>query len=336
MSFGADLQATIDLIDKPMGIFSMLEEECVVPKGTDMTYKDKMYAKHLGKHPSFGKPKPSKSKYEAHFELKHYAGVVAYGVNGWLEKNKDPINEFVAAMFKSQDKNKLLSFLFQDIGVEQGGPGGKKGSQTISANHREQLNKLMKTLGATHPHFVRCIIPNEIKTGGIIDAHLVMHQLHCNGVLEGIRIYKKGYPNKILFEKFVRRYSILDPISSKNATDKEKAKLFSEIILQKLNILHGLYIIGVNKVLLRAGVFSKIEQHRDDAINRHLAAFQSHIKCYLLKKNLKKIILGKEAIKILQFNLRRYYRLKTWRWWKLLNYVDELAYLMVAIFRLII
>ena len=32
MSFGADLQATIDLIDKPMGIFSMLEEECVVPK----------------------------------------------------------------------------------------------------------------------------------------------------------------------------------------------------------------------------------------------------------------------------------------------------------------
>ena len=136
MSFGADLQATIDLIDKPMGIFSMLEEECVVPKGTDMTYKDKMYAKHLGKHPSFGKPKPSKSKYEAHFELKHYAGVVAYGVNGWLDKNKDPINEFVAAMFKSQQSNQLLSFLFRDIGVEVATSGGKKGSQTISANHR--------------------------------------------------------------------------------------------------------------------------------------------------------------------------------------------------------
>jgi myosin heavy subunit len=96
----------------------MLEEECVVPKGTDMTYKDKLLAKHLGKHPSFSKPKPSKSKYEAHFELHHYAGVVAYGVNGWLEKNKDPINEFVAAMMKNQNKNALLSFLFQDIGVE--------------------------------------------------------------------------------------------------------------------------------------------------------------------------------------------------------------------------
>jgi myosin heavy chain 6/7 len=76
MSFGADLQATIDLIDKPMGIFSMLEEECVVPKGTDTTYKEKLYAQHLGKHSSFGKPKPSKSKYEAHFDLHHYAGTV--------------------------------------------------------------------------------------------------------------------------------------------------------------------------------------------------------------------------------------------------------------------
>jgi len=101
-----------------MGIFSMLEEECVVPKGTDMTYKDKLHAKHLGKHPSFGKPKPSKSKYEAHFELHHYAGTVAYGVNGWLDKNKDPINEFVAAMFKTQKSNSLLAYLFQDIGQE--------------------------------------------------------------------------------------------------------------------------------------------------------------------------------------------------------------------------
>jgi myosin heavy subunit len=167
MSFGADLQATIDLIDKPMGIFSMLEEECVVPKGTDTTYKEKLYAQHLGKHPSFGKPKPKKSKYEAHFDLHHYAGTVSYSVTGWLEKNKDPINEFVAAMFKAQKKNELLSFLFREIGAEEPSGGkGKKGSQTISANHREQLNKLMKTLNATHPHFVRCIIPNEIKTGG--------------------------------------------------------------------------------------------------------------------------------------------------------------------------
>ena len=98
MNFGMDLQACIDLIEKvkwppivlfhwkstnikffcakPLGIFSILEEECIVPKGTDMTFKDKLYNNHMGKHPCFGKPKPKKGKSEAHFDLTHYAGVV--------------------------------------------------------------------------------------------------------------------------------------------------------------------------------------------------------------------------------------------------------------------
>jgi len=324
MSFGADLQATIDLIDKPMGIFSMLEEECVVPKGTDMTYKDKMYAKHLGKHPSFGKPKPSKSKYEAHFELKHYAGIVAYGVNGWLEKNKDPINEFVAAMFKAQQQNQLLSFLFREIGVEVAASGGKKGSQTISANHREQLNKLMKTLGATHPHFVRCIIPNEIKTGGIIDAHLVMHQLHCNGVLEGIRICRKGFPSRILYLEFIQRYSILNPDASKTVTDANTAKKATATILEGVKMDPELYRIGLTKVLFKAGVLGTLEEYRDNAISVILTMLQSQVRTYLMRKNIQKMIDQKKAISALQRNVKAYNSLKTWQWWTLMTFVKPL------------
>ncbi len=120
-SFGADLQATIDLIEKKMGIFAILEEECIVPKATDMTFKEKLYKQHLGKHASFGKPKPKKgSKFEAHFDLHHYAGVVSYSVDGWLEKNKDPINMTVATMFKESKGNALLSYLFRDVGEEDG------------------------------------------------------------------------------------------------------------------------------------------------------------------------------------------------------------------------
>lgn len=73
---------------------------------------------------------------------------------------------------------------------------------------QESLNKLMKNLYSTHPHFVRCIIPNEMKQPGIIDAHLVLNQLQCNGVLEGIRICRKGFPNRIIYSEFKQRWEL--------------------------------------------------------------------------------------------------------------------------------
>lgn len=61
-----------------MGIMSILEEECMFPKATDNSFKAKLYDNHIGKSPNFQKPRPDKKrKYEAHFELFHYAGVVS-------------------------------------------------------------------------------------------------------------------------------------------------------------------------------------------------------------------------------------------------------------------
>lgn len=39
-----------------------------------------------------------------------------------------------------------------------------------------------------------------------MDNPLVMHQLRCNGVLEGIRICRKGFPNRILYGDFRQRW----------------------------------------------------------------------------------------------------------------------------------
>ena len=78
IDFGMDLAACIELIEKPMGLLSILEEECMFPKATDDSFKAKLYENHLGKSPNFGKPKPPKpGKAEAHFALHHYAGTVS-------------------------------------------------------------------------------------------------------------------------------------------------------------------------------------------------------------------------------------------------------------------
>jgi myosin heavy chain 6/7 len=237
-----DLAATIDLIEKKMGILAILEEECIVPKATDKTFLEKLMNKHLGKTTKMGKPKPAKKgKPEAHFELSHYAGVVGYNVTGWLFKNKDPVNEAVVQMMQAAT-NPIVSLVFQDQ------EGKKKGSSmmTISAGHRESLTKLMTNLHSTHPHFVRCIIPNEIKKSGHIDAPLVMHQLNCNGVLEGIRICQLGLPNKVIYPDFMLRYSVIAPAIFTKMKDDPKG--CADKALKEVGVDTENYRCGLSKV----------------------------------------------------------------------------------------
>jgi len=60
-----------------MGVFSILEEESIVPKATDETFRDKLYERHGKTSKAFLKPKISK-KGGAHFSVKHYAGIVSF------------------------------------------------------------------------------------------------------------------------------------------------------------------------------------------------------------------------------------------------------------------
>ena len=183
----------------------------------------------------------------------------------------------------------------------------------------------MKTLGATSPHFVRCIIPNEIKTGGIIDAHLVMHQLNCNGVLEGIRICRKGFPSKVVFMDFVLRYCIIDPAGSKGGSaNKDAAKKAAQAILTTSGLSAELYKVGLNRVLIKAGVLGTLEEQRDAAIAKILTMLQGHIRCYLMKKNIKLLVEQKKSIGLLQRNIKAFVVLKSWPWWTLMSYAKPL------------
>ncbi|KAI9535872.1 hypothetical protein NQZ68_039533, partial [Dissostichus eleginoides] len=248
IDFGMDLAACIELIEKPMGIFSILEEECMFPKASDSSFKNKLYDQHLGKNKAFEKPKPAKGKAEAHFAMVHYAGTVDYNVTGWLDKNKDPLNDSVILLYQKSSV-KLLGLLYPPVVEEKGGKGGKKkgGSmQTVSSQFRENLGKLMTNLRATHPHFVRCLIPNETKTPGLMENFLVIHQLRCNGVLEGIRICRKGFPSRIPYADFKQRYKILNAsvIPEGQFMDNKKA---SEKLLGSIDVPHDEYRFGHTK-----------------------------------------------------------------------------------------
>uniref|UniRef100_A0A8C3NM05 Myosin heavy chain 7B n=1 Tax=Geospiza parvula TaxID=87175 RepID=A0A8C3NM05_GEOPR len=314
IDFGLDLQACIDLIEKPMGILSILEEECMFPKASDMTFKSKLYDNHIGKSPNFQKPRPDKKrKYEAHFEVVHYAGVVPYNIVGWLDKNKDPLNETVVSVFQ-KSQNKLLASLYENYVGSASEEPHKPG--TKEKRKKENLNKLMTNLRSTQPHFVRCIIPNETKTPGAMDSFLVLHQLRCNGVLEGIRICRKGFPNRILYAEFKQRYRILNPaaIPEDKFVDSRKA---TEKLLSSLELDHAQYKFGHTKVFFKAGLLGLLEEMRDERLAKVLTMLQARIRGFLMRVEYQKIISRREALYTIQWNIRAFNAVKNWSWMKL-------------------
>ncbi|XP_028308143.1 myosin-7B-like isoform X2 [Gouania willdenowi] len=322
IDFGLDLQACIDLIEKPMGILSIMEEECMFPKATDHSFKTKLYDNHLGKSINFLRPRPDKKrKYETHFELVHYAGVVPYNVSGWLDKNRDPLNETVVALFQ-RSSHRLMAALFEsyvgpdDVSeMKTESRRRRRGTsfQTVSQLHKENLNKLMTNLRRTQPHFVRCIIPNESKSPGLMDPFLVLQQLRCNGVLEGIRICRKGFPNRILYAEFRQRYRILNPASvpEDSYVDSRKAV---ERLLTSLDIDHMQYKFGLSKVFFKVGLLGLLEDMRDERLSQILTTVQAVSRGKLMRMELQMLIQRRDALMLIQFNLRAFFSVCTWPW----------------------
>ncbi|XP_071512369.1 myosin heavy chain, muscle-like isoform X1 [Panulirus ornatus] len=327
VDFGMDLQATIELFEKKMGLLSILEEESMFPKATDKSFLEKLNANHLGKSSVFIKPKPQKGGTESHFAIIHYAGTVNYNLTGWLEKNKDPLNDTLVDTIKKAE-NELCGIIFADHPGQsapaeaKGGRGQKSGAfKTVSSAYREQLNNLMRTLNATHPHFIRCIVPNETKSPGVIDAALVMHQLTCNGVLEGIRICRKGFPNRIPYKDFRHRYKIL---ASKEMNELSDDKEAAKACLEKAGLNDELYRRGNTKVFFRAGVLGTLEEIRDDKLAKLITGLQSRIRGFTSRKTYEKLQEQRVALIVVQRNLRKFLKMRTWPWFNLWQRVKPL------------
>lgn len=135
-----------------MGVLSILEEESMFPKSTDKSFEEKLMQNHLGKSKPFEKPKPPKpGQSQAHFALAHYAGTVPYNITGWLEKNKDPLNDCVVDQMK-HGANKLLVEIFADhagLGGDKdadGGKGGKGGGARKKGSGFQTVSGLYKVL----------------------------------------------------------------------------------------------------------------------------------------------------------------------------------------------
>ncbi|WVR03781.1 hypothetical protein IAU60_000776 [Kwoniella sp. DSM 27419] len=332
VNFGLDLQPTIELIEssQPIGILSLLDEECIMPRATDVTFVEKvqsLWETRKGaspKHPGSAKFKPT--RFGAGFIVKHYAGDVEYRTQGWLEKNKDPINDAVARLL-AQSEIPSIATLFSEYAEESASVGVvkqvKRGAfRTVGQRHKEQLGQLMQQLSSTQPHFVRCIVPNTTKQPETVDVNLVLDQLRCNGVLEGIRIARLGYPNRQSFPEFRQRYEVLTPgVIPRGYMDGRKA---AERVAEALDLDKQLYKIGVTKIFFKAGVLAELEERRDNLLNDLFKRFQSAARMHVARRRTLKLINRAQAVRTIQRNTKIYLQLQDWPWWSVYTKVRPL------------
>eukprot|EP00268_Persea_americana_P033900 TRINITY_DN33547_c0_g1_i3.p1 TRINITY_DN33547_c0_g1~~TRINITY_DN33547_c0_g1_i3.p1 ORF type:complete len:1225 (-),score=304.05 TRINITY_DN33547_c0_g1_i3:415-4089(-) len=258
-----DNQECLNLFEKkPLGLFSLLDEESTFPKGTDLTFAHKLN-QHLNANPRF------KGKRGGAFSVHHYAGEVLYDTSGFLEKNRDLLHSDSVQLLSSCSCQLPQLFASNMLNQSQkpGSPlwrlgGADSQKQSVGMKFKAQLFKLMQRLENTTPHFIRCIKPNSKQLPGMYEKELVLQQLKCCGVLEVVRISRSGYPTRMTHQQFARRYGFL---LLENVVSEDPLSV-SVAILQQFNIQPDMYQVGYTKLFFRTGQIGTLEDVRNQTL----------------------------------------------------------------------
>ena len=202
-------QIVCDLVEgkNPPGLFSIFDDVCAAmakekESVADIKMLDKLDGVHCG-HPHF-------KRSDRGFMIKHYAGDVHYESAGFVNRNKDTLNNDVLIALATA-KNRFFSSLLGEVlndalNSDPSGGGSMKRKVTAGARIRSQAADLVATLKKCNPHYVRTIKSNDDKQPNFIDDARVAHQCKYLGLLENIRVRRAGYSYRQYFDKFLKRF----------------------------------------------------------------------------------------------------------------------------------
>jgi len=201
-----DNQDVLDLIDqKHTGIMALLDEQCILPRSTDQKFTRYLYAR-CDSHTRFSATSAQRVDYL--FSTEHYAGLVEYTTDGWLEKNKDQLPAASSELLKSSEFDLLLD-MTRFIRTEDRGGRGTVATKSVSSQFSAQLRVLRSRIETTIPHYIRCLKPNDLLVPDRFDPKNIVEQLRCGGVLEAVRVSRAGYPTRYPHDVFAARYYVL-------------------------------------------------------------------------------------------------------------------------------
>ncbi|XP_022802810.1 unconventional myosin-Va-like isoform X2 [Stylophora pistillata] len=275
-----DNQACIDLIEAKLGILDLLDEECKMPKGADSSWIQKLYKHHMKKE-HFSKPRLSQTAFIVH----HFADDVQYEIRGFVEKNRDSVNQEHLAILKASEYE-MVGDLFTENEAHmmprkrttsRTGKNISKSKRSVGSEFRESLSKLMETLNSTVPHYIRCIKPNDRKAPFEFNPQRSIQQLRACGVLETVRISAAGYPSRWSYYEFFNRYRMLVKFEVIN---RRKPRATIELILKTYIKDPDKFQMGKTKIFFRAGQVAYLEKLRSDKLRDSCIMIQKNFRCW--------------------------------------------------------
>ncbi|KUF93979.1 hypothetical protein AM588_10004315 [Phytophthora nicotianae] len=323
----ADNVNVLSLLEGRFGVLSLLNEECMRPKGSDAAFANKLKA-HYSDNDRFECPRFARDA----FVIKHYAGPVQYDTTGFLIKNTDALQNDLILLIK-KSKAPFLKKLFPDEHVgdamtgipgtsaaspARGRPGLRRKSSivadTVGTQFKSQLNGLMEDIRRTNVHYIRCIKPNGKKSPLVFNKLRVTEQLQCAGVVEAVRISRMAYPNRVLQTMFLERFrgvasattvdgkpsalAVLTATADENPSDDEKtAAAVRELLLNLMPGKDSEYQIGKTRVFFRQGALEALEELRTRKFNAAAVVLQRYAKKWMAMAMFQKV---KEAAIVAQ------------------------------------
>merc|ERR1719509_285803 len=143
-----------------------------------------------------------------------------------------------------------------------------------------------------------------------------MHQLTCNGVLEGIRICMRGFPNRMMYPEFKLRYACLGQEALKSSSDN---KVACTALMDAVPFNRERYRLGHTLVFFRAGALGGLEEERDKLVIRWVRLLQGEVLKRIRGLVYKKKFDQRELIKVGQRQFRKYLQMRDWGWFVIIQ-----------------
>uniref|UniRef100_F1KQF8 Myosin-XVIIIa n=1 Tax=Ascaris suum TaxID=6253 RepID=F1KQF8_ASCSU len=326
------------------GLLHILDEEALFPGATDDSFFERIFV-HLGESRLIRRGCRPRE-----FVLGHCLGgsPTVYSVNGWVKAAQPNVSEGSVLTLLHSSRDAAINELFSPFGMT------RSESATLNIRRATQAAKLDATGLPTACGFfsnismqTECIISFARHAGGVqfvhcmqpqppseddgrstgsemlLDVPFVRSQLRSLLIIDATRASSRGYPERLSFKDFRRRFQCLVK-SSSSLDDVLDDRAAAGRILEDTGVFPHTYRLGLSQVLLRSDVLADLENRRELCLSGLIVSFQRACRKHLSAKWLARRRTLDSAIRCIQRSGKCYIKVREWSWWRLYTKVTPL------------